>query len=109
MSNKLIAPEEMKKDSMVWLLPYTELVNVLKDKNIDFIETSEDEDFPDVRILRVKSDDNSATHVYICDNNQLVEDKMKILDISEDRKVLTLCNEVLNCVLETDAVFCKLA
>ena len=109
MSNKLFAPKEMKKDSMVWLLPYTELVNVLKDKNIDFIETSEDENFPDVRILRVKSGDNSATHVYICNNNQLIEDKMKILDISEDRKVLTLRNEALNCILETDAIFCKLA
>jgi hypothetical protein len=94
---------------MVWLLPYTELMTVLKDKKVDFVETSEDEDFPDVRIIRVKADDNSATHVYICDSNQLVEDKMKIIDISDDRKVLTLFNEQLNCILETDAVFCKLA
>jgi len=106
---KLQAPEEMKKDSMVWLLPYIELMTVLKSKNVKFTETTEDEYFPDVRIIRIKADDNSATHVYICDNNQLIENKMKITNISDDRKILTLFNEELNCTLETDAIFCKVA
>ena len=106
---KLQAPEEMKKDSMVWLLPYVELLNVLKDKKVKFVETTDDEDFPDVKIIRIKAEDNSATHVYICDDNQLVENKMKITNISEDRRVLTLFNEELNCTLETDAIFCKVA
>ena len=106
---KLQAPEEMKKDSMVWLLPYIELMTVLKSKNVKFTETTEDENFPDVRIIRIKADDNSATHVYICDNNQLIEKTMKITNISDDRKVLTLFNEELNCTLKTDAIFCKVA
>ena len=104
---KLQAPEEMKKDSMVWLLPYIELMTVLKSKNVKFTETTEDENFPDVRIIRIKADDNSATHVYICDNNQLIENKMKITNISDDRKVLTLFNEELNCTLKTDESFVK--
>ena len=106
---KLQAPEEMKKDSIVWLLPYIELMTVLKSTNVKFTETTEDENFPDVRIIRIKADDNSATHVYICDNNQLIENKMKITNISDDRKVLTLFNEELNCTLKTDAIFCKVA